>query len=374
MSPNKFFTRQQKLNKILSTSQLDALALNAGPDLTYLTGLNFHLMERPVVAFFRRQGEPIFVLPALEQAKLANLTFDYQAFPYTENRERWTQTFHQAVKAGRMDGQKIGVIARRLRVLELRFLESAAPQAEFISGAKVMAELRMRKDAQEIAAMREAAQCAQTALQKALAGFKPGMTERAFAAELTTQLLRGGSDPHLPFSPIVASGPNSANPHATPTNRQITEGDVLLIDWGANVDGYFSDITRTFAVGNVDAQRKQIARVVAQANTAGRSIAKEDVSAAEVDHAAREVISQAGYGKFFIHRTGHGLGREAHEEPYIAAGNELLLEVGMTFTIEPGIYIPQVGGVRIEDDVVITAQGCESLTNLPRELLQVGGL
>ncbi|OQY26569.1 MAG: peptidase M24 [Anaerolineaceae bacterium 4572_5.1] len=374
MHSNHFAQKHYKLIKILAENQLDALALNAGPNLTHLTGLHFHLMERPVVGFFPRDGKPLFVLPELEQAKLAELPFDFQAFPYSEDRESWPKAFQQAVKAGGLDAKKIGVIARRMRVLELRFLQGAAPQAEFIPAEEAVAELRMRKNAQEIASMQNAAQCAQLALQNTLAGMKIGMTERQFAAELTSQLLRGGSDPELPFSPIVASGPNSANPHATPTDRKLSEGDLLLVDWGASVDEYFSDITRTFAIGEVSAQMKQIAGVVAQANAAGRIIAKPGVSAGDVDHAVREVISQAGYGEFFTHRTGHGLGREGHEEPYISAGNKLILEVGMTFTIEPGIYIPQVGGVRIEDDMVITPQGCESLTDLPRELIKVGDL
>lgn len=374
MISNHFTQKHHKLTKILAENQLDALALNAGPNLTHLTGLHFHLMERPVVGFFRPDEKPLFVLPELEQAKLADLPFDFQAFTYSEDRESWPKAFQQAVKAGGLDAKKIGVITRRLRVLELNFLQGAAPQAEFIPAEDVAAELRMRKDAQEIASMQKAAQCAQVALQNTLAGMKIGMTEREFAAELTAQLLRGGSDPELPFSPIVASGPNSANPHATPTDRKFAEGEILLVDWGASVDEYFSDITRTFAIGEVSAQMKQIAGIVAQANAAGRSIARAGISTGEVDHAVREVISQAGYGEFFFHRTGHGLGREGHEEPYISAGNEQILEVGMTFTIEPGIYISQVGGVRIEDDVVITPQGCESLTDLPRELIKVGDL
>jgi len=371
LTSDKFLRRQQNLNKILAAQQFDALALNAGPNLTHLTGLHFHLMERPVVGFFLRGEQPLFVLPELEGAKLAELPFEFQAFPYSEDLASWPKAFRQAVEAGGLDGKRIGVISRRLRVLELRFMEGAAPQAEFVPAEEVAAELRMRKDAQEIEAMRKAAQCAQMAIQRTLSKLEIGMTEREFAAELTTQLLRGGSDPELPFSPIVASGPNSANPHATPTDRKFAKGEVLLVDWGASVDEYFSDITRTFAMGEVSAQMKEIARVVEQANTAGRKIARAGLAAGDVDQAVRDVIFQAGYGDFFIHRTGHGLGREGHEEPYISAGNAQIIETGMTFTIEPGIYIPQVGGVRIEDDVVITPEGCESLTDLPRELIKV---
>jgi Xaa-Pro dipeptidase len=175
----------------------------------------------------------------------------------------------------------------------------------------------------------------------------------------------------MPFSPIVAFGPNSANPHATPTERQLAEGDLLLFDWGAAVDGYFSDITRTFAVGDVDPELTKIAGIVKEANAAARAIGKPGLPISAVDKAARNVIELAGYGEYFTHRTGHGLGMEGHEEPYIRGDNEQLLETGMTFTIEPGIYLPGRGGVRIEDDVLVTENGLESFTDYPRELTRV---
>ena len=172
----------------------------------------------------------------------------------------------------------------------------------------------------------------------------------------------------MPFSPIVASVPNSANPHAFPGDRQLARGDLLIIDWGANVGGYYSDLTRTFAIGQPEDEMKLIAQTVMWANTAAREIAGPGKAAQEVDRAARKVIEDAGYGQYFIHRTGHGLGMEVHEAPYIREGNPLRLEPGMTFSVEPGIYIPGRGGVRIEDDVVITDQGLQSFSDLPRGL------
>jgi Xaa-Pro dipeptidase len=186
---------------------------------------------------------------------------------------------------------------------------------------------------------------------------------------LVIQLLQHGSSSHFPFAPIVSGGPNSANPHATPSDRALAPGDLLVIDWGANVDGYFSDITRTFAIGDVDSELVRIAQLVIDANASGRTAARAGIPAAQVDEAARNIIAEAGYGEYFTHRTGHGLGLEVHEEPYIRSDNQQLLEVGMTFTIEPGIYLPGRGGVRFEDNIVVTPNGIESLTNLPRELI-----
>jgi Xaa-Pro dipeptidase len=145
-----------------------------------------------------------------------------------------------------------------------------------------------------------------------------------------------------------------------------------VVDWGASYNGYFSDLTRTFAIGAPQPESARIAEVVREANTAGRELARPGVACEAVDRAARQVIEAAGYGEFFIHRTGHGLGLETHEPPYIRSGNPMLLEPGMTFTIEPGIYLPGKNGVRIEDDILITATGAESLSDLPRQLVQIG--
>jgi len=367
-----FSTRQDRLATALAKAGLDALALNSGPSLVYLTGLHFHLSERPVVALFIPGKPPILVMPELEMAKTRGLPFEIQVFPYGEDLDSWPPAFRQAAQAAMIDGYPVGVEPGRLRVLELRFLEDAAPGARWVSAEASLAALRMRKDAGEIAAMRTAADIAQRALQATLPQLKTGMSERELAAELTLQLLRAGSDPELPFAPIISGGPNSANPHATPSRRRLSPGDLLVIDWGASYEGYFSDLTRTFAIGKVESELEQIARVVMQANAAGRATGRPGLPCGEVDRAARSVIEGAGYGQYFFHRTGHGLGMESHEEPYMRAGNPLLMETGMTYTVEPGIYLPGRNGVRIEDDVVVTADGSESLSDLPRELITIG--
>jgi len=186
------------------------------------------------------------------------------------------------------------------------------------------------------------------------------------------QLLRNGSEPEMPFAPIVSGGPNSANPHASPTARKLQAGDLLVVDWGATYDGYISDLTRTFAVGEVDEEYQKIHEIVQEANAAGRGAAKPGVPCAAVDQAAREVIENSGYGVYFTHRTGHGIGMEGHEEPYMRGDNMQLLEPGMAFTVEPGIYLPNRNGVRIEDNVVITETGADVLSDMPREVRVVG--
>jgi Xaa-Pro dipeptidase len=372
-SPNTPYTKRlSQLYEIIALSGLDFIALNPGPSLSYLTGLDFHLMERPVVMIFPSQGPPLIVLPELEKLKLEKVPYPLQAFSYGEETSQWLGVFTQACQAAGLDSRTVGVEPTRLRYLELHYLEMASAQARFVPADESLSMLRIRKDSDEVSAMRSAVQIAQRALQATLPSIKVGATEREIASELVIQLYRLGSDTELPFSPIVSSGPNSANPHATPSDRPLEKGDLLVIDWGASYAGYISDLTRTFAVGYVEREFENIAQIVAQANLSARQAAGPEVTAETVDRAAREVIEAAGYGHYFIHRTGHGIGLEAHEPPYIRAGSSLALQPGMAFTVEPGIYLPGRGGVRIEDNVVITSQGAECLSDLPRQLLVLG--
>ncbi len=364
--------RLEKFKTAIDNGGLQAVALNPGPTLTYLTGVAFHLMERPVVLLVAPGADPALVLPELESRKVEQIPYPVQAFPYGEDPSEWEQAFRTAVQALSLNGQHIGVEPRQMRLLEFGFVRAGAPEAEFPDASQILAGLRLRKEAGEIAAMRRAVEIAQSALETSLPLVRIGMTERELAAELVMQLLRHGSEPELPFSPIVSGGPNSANPHASPTARKLEAGDLLLIDWGAGADGYISDLTRTFVIGEVGAEVAQIHRIVQDANAAGRAAGGPGVACAEVDRAARAVIEAAGYGEYFTHRTGHGIGMEAHEEPYMRGDNQQILEPGMAYTVEPGIYLPGRNGVRIEDDMIVTESGAESLSDMPRELRVVG--
>jgi Xaa-Pro dipeptidase len=365
-------SRFDKLNASLQNSDLDAVILNPGPTLTHLTGLHFHLMERPVVLLFAKNQIPAIVLPELELQKVASLPYDLQVFAYPENPSEWGGIFRKATQHLSLDGKRIGVEPRQLRLLEFNYVKDGAPEADYPDASNVLSELRLRKDQAEVEAMRRAVRIAQDALEATIPSFKIDMTEKALAAELVIQLLRYGSDPEMPFAPIVSSGPNAANPHASPSDRKLRSGDLLVVDWGAAYEGYISDLTRTFAVGEIDKEYVKIHRIVQEANAAGRAAARPGVPCADVDKAARDVIEQAGYGEYFTHRTGHGIGMEGHEEPYMRGDNMQLLEPGMAFTVEPGIYLPNRNGVRIEDNVVITETGADVLSDMQREIRIVG--
>jgi Xaa-Pro dipeptidase len=329
-------------------------------------------MERPVVLLFAKDQDPAIVIPELELQKVADLPYKLKVYTYPENPAEWDGVFRKAVQALDLDGKRIGVDPRQLRLLEFRHVRNGAPEADYPDASGVLAQLRLRKDKNEVDAMRRAVQIAEDALEATIPFIKTGMTEKEVAGELVTQLFKHGSESEMPFSPIVSAGPNAANPHASPTDRRLHKGDLLVVDWGAAFNGYISDLTRTFGVGDVDEEYRKIHQIVQQANAAGRAAAMPGVPCANVDKAARDVIENAGYGKYFTHRTGHGIGMEGHEEPYLRGDNMQLLEPGMAFTVEPGIYLPDRNGVRIEDNVVITETGVDVLSDMPREMRVVG--
>jgi Xaa-Pro dipeptidase len=304
--------------------------------------------------------------------KVDMFPYKIQAFDYGENPSEWDAAFRKASQALGLDGKRIGVEPRQLRLLEFRHVKSGAPEAEYPDASEVLTGLRLKKDKAEVDKMRHAVKIAQDALEATIPFIKIGMTERELSSELVVQLLKHGSDPEMPFSPIVSGGPNGANPHASPTDRKLQAGDLLVVDWGAAYDHYISDLTRTFAVGDVDDEYRKIHKIVQEANAAGRAAGKPGVPCANVDMAARDVIEKSGYGKYFTHRTGHGIGMEGHEDPYMRGDNMQLLEPGMAYTVEPGIYLPNRNGVRIEDNIVITENGADCLSDMPREIRVVG--
>lgn len=364
--------RIEKLKAAARNAGFDCIAVMPGTNMVYLTGLHFHLMERPTLALIPIEGSPALVLGALEATKPAAgpHPIDWQLFTFADGTDPLS-AYQAAAKALDLAGRRIGIEALAMRVKELRLMEAAAPGARLEEAEHIFGALRMVKDETEIAAMRRAVKITEDALQGVLDTFTVGMTEKQIASELLANLLKGGAE-RLPFEPIVVAGSNSALPHAIAGDRPVQRGDLLLLDFGITIDGYNSDITRTFAVGEIDDEMRRIYDLVSKANEAGRKTAGPGVSGETIDRAARKIIVEGGYGEQFRHRTGHGLGMDGHEPPYVVEGNDVPFEPGNVVTIEPGIYLVGKGGVRIEDDVVITPTGAESLTTFPRELITIG--
>jgi len=372
--------RLEKLSEVIEKAGLDAVVINPGATLSWLTGANFHLMERPVVMFFVPGRDPVLVLPTLDMLTAQQISYHVDIFPYAEDPSTWEEAFRSAAQSLGLDavagtsGKRLGLDPRALRLLDFKYIQQATHAADFSDASEAFGSLRVRKEEAEVEKIRRAVQIAEAALKATIPLIKIGMSERELATTLTIQLLQQGSAPDLPFAPIVSSGPNSANPHATPSDRQLQPGDLLVVDWGARYEGYISDLTRTFAVGSlgdVDPELVRAYNFVKHANTAARAAAMPGVTTSELDNAARAVIERSGFGAFFTHRTGHGIGLEAHEAPYLRADNLQVMLPGMTFTIEPGIYLPGRGGVRIEDNMLMIENGAECLSDLEREMVTI---
>ncbi len=361
---NRLNLVQQKL----ADASFDFLALIPGPNYFYVTGAPLHASERMNLLIVPKTGDPVALAPMLEAPYLAPVGLKLYEWRDEEGPEQALQ--HMLDDLG-VDGASIGVEFGVMRFGESERLRQAAPTLRFESADGFLAMLREQKDAQEIEAIRHAIEVTERGLQRTIDAIKVGQTEREVAAMLQINLLQEGAD-SMAFGPLVVSGPRSAEPHAGPSNRKIQPGDVIIIDCGATVNHYSGDITRCVAIEPVPKEIEFIYNLCLAANEAGQAIVKPGITGEQVDNASRTVIDEGDFGEFFIHRTGHGLGLEIHESPYMVAGNQVGLEVGNVFTVEPGIYLPNFGGVRIEDNLVVTEEGYETLTTFPRELIRIG--
>lgn len=353
-----------KLVSLMEKQGFNGALVSPGSNLYYLTGLHIHEAgERLTVLAVNSDGEYHLLAPSL----YGNVIED---FPVTFWRD------------GENPYGKLGGILRELDITSGRLLVENTMRADWLIGiekllrdhdlhplSSLMRELRMRKDREEIRLMEKAAQVVDDVFEEILAMNLIGMSERELALKIEL-MIRERSD-GISFEPIVASGENGANPHHAPGERKLKKGDLVILDYGAKWESYCSDITRTIALGKPDEKLLEIYEVVKNAQESAFQTVREGITAREVDKAAREYIAKAGYSKYFTHRTGHGLGLDVHEEPYIGPDRELVLENGMTFTIEPGIYLPGLGGVRIEDDVMVENGRGERLTKAERELIQL---
>jgi Xaa-Pro dipeptidase len=367
--------RVQRLIARAESQGLEAIVIMPGPNLYYLTGLDFHLSERPAMLFFPVRGEPFAFCPAFEVERVTSGAGIQKVYAWGEE-EGPAPVLRRALEETGLGRGLLGIEYRYMRVLERELLAHAIsglssimstqgkPTLQYEDGGLILADLRMQKDEEELALLQQAAAIADAGMKAAHEFIKHGVTELAVVAYMEQELEKLGAEP--PFDIHVASGPRAAVPHAGSTDRTIQNGELVWVDFVCHHKGYVGDITRTFPVGDVVGPLAEIFQICLEAQAKARSEARPGMSGAQVDAIARDYITAKGYGPYFTHRTGHGLGLEVHEEPYIVGSNHHPLEVGTTFTIEPGIYVPGVGGVRIEDDVVLIPGGTRVLTQYPR--------
>lgn len=358
--------RLDTLRGLMQKQGVDAVALVPSANMLYLTGVSMHLSERVTLALITQDAVHLIV-PALEVPRVeSRAVIPITLHPWSD--AQWVKAGWDSLKqAVQLDGKNVAADYHSVRVLEFTQLKEFAPSLKLTDAGPMFTELRISKDAAEVDAMRRAAQVLDASVEALIPELRVGKTEREIAARWQWLMFEHGSD-GIPDAPIVASGPNTALPHTTYTERALERGDLLTLDGWCAVDGYYGDTTRTFAIGELSDELRHVYETVQAANAAGRAASKPNSHCQDVDRAARGVIREAGLGDFFLHRTGHGLGLEVHEAPNMVEGDTRTLIPGITFTVEPGVYLAGKGGVRIEDDMVITANGSESLTTFAREL------
>jgi len=362
--------RMSRARSRLLHAGFDALLVTPGADLRYLTGYHALPLERLTCLVLRASGEPFLVVPALEeQAAHASpiSRLGVQIVP-------WQETEDPATLVASLLGSTNTVGSTITLALDdhmwaekvLRF-RAAMPLAQQVLAGPVLRHLRMRKSTVEIQALRSAGAAIDRVHVRMAEWLRVGRTEREVGRDIADAIITEGHE-QVDFV-IVASGPNGASPHAQVSDRVLEAGDTVVVDIGGTTEaGYCSDETRTYSLGNPPADVRDYYAVLLRAQMTACKHARPGVTAESVDAAARDLIADAVYGEAFLHRTGHGIGLETHEEPYIVAGNRTVLEPGMVFSIEPGIYLPGKHGARIEDIVVVTDDGSERLNQRPRDL------
>ncbi|HET7658008.1 MAG TPA: Xaa-Pro peptidase family protein [Bacillales bacterium] len=357
----------------LKENDVDFAFITSPSNVFYLT--NFHCTphERLLGLAVFPDAEPFLVCPQMEVSRAREAGWGEEIVSYGDADDPWEKVRSAFEKRSSANGGSTTAAAIEVSVLSYeraaKLREACRGEADlhFRDAEVKIGELRRVKDDREIGVMRDAAKLADEAVAVGVEAIAEGKTEMEIVAEIEYAMKKRGVS-QMAFSTMVLTGANAAKPHGTPGRTRIKKGDFVLFDLGVVVDGYCSDITRTVAFGKPNEEQKKVYETVLRAQEAALAAGKPGGRIGDLDKIAREIITDAGYGEYFPHRIGHGLGIEAHEAPSMSENNDGQLQTGMVYTIEPGIYVPDVVGVRIEDDVLVTETGYESLTAYPKEL------
>lgn len=359
--------RLQRLQSLLVQHGLDCYICCTHISMGYLAEFFEGGGERMLVMMIPKSGQPAMIVPTLSETH-AKHTAIADIRSWNDGQDP-AELFRLLASEWKLEAAVIGV-DDEMPAGYLLPMQRVLPAALFRCGGDTMAELRKRKDADELQKMKRAARIAEEAFEDLREKLRPKLSERDGVMVLHEGMMKRGAPPTFA---IVAAGANGAEPHHDSDSTQISNGDVIVIDWGCQVDHYLSDITRTVAVGHASNEAKKVYDIVYRAHMAARGAIRPGVTCESIDAAARKVIEDAGYGEYFVHRTGHGIGMMGHEPPHIVKGSTSQLEVGQCFSVEPGIYLPGKFGVRIENIVTVTESGHESLNSEPPSELPVIG-
>ncbi len=340
----------------MRTAGVDAACITDPVSIAYLTGFRTDPHER-LMALVVGAGEPTLIIPDMERESAERKAKGVKLVAWQDGEDA-----HRILREVLGQPQRIGVEKRHLTLARWEALDALAVE----DCGEPLRALRAVKHDDELAQMQRAADLTDEVARSILSDLRPGLTEKEVAGRIDALIAASGADPS--FSTICQSGPNSALPHLPPSTRRLSAGDLVLMDFGACHQGYHADTTRTVVIGEPNARQREAYSAVLEGHDAAVAAIREGATCGEVDAAARGVIEHAGFGRYFIHRTGHGLGLEIHEEPNLTPGSQERLAAGNVVTVEPGIYIPGWGGIRIEDDVVVGREGARRLTRSDRQL------
>lgn len=360
MSSTTTTTPLEDLRAWLARHNLDAVYITKPVSIAYLTGFHAEPFER-LMALAVRPDRATLIVPALEQEKASRHSDLAEVVAWRDGEDAYA-----LVRTALEGCVEVGVEKEHMSLRASEVLIARTAAREMVDVSPEIRRLRQVKNHSEIDKLARAAAITDAVTEQVISRLRSGQTELEVSVLIGAAIGEQGGT--LSFESLVQSGPNSALPHMRPTSRKLGVGDFVLLDFGAAFDGYHADTTRMAVVGEPSARHKEIHRLVLAAHDAAIAAVRAGTTTGAVDAAARQVVEAAGMGDRFFHRVGHGLGLEAHEDPSVDPGSTILLEAGMVFTIEPGIYIPGWGGVRIEDDVVVEGSGCRLLTKADRSL------
>jgi Xaa-Pro dipeptidase len=345
---------------------MDLLLIGTGTDLEYLTGLSSMACARFKALAILSDGRHFFICPKLYYEETREAMGEGETILVWDDAEGFLKAFREAGQIYGLKKSNIGVsdVIRAVDAIAIK----AETGAELLDGTGVMEAVRQIKDQDEVECLKGAARLADSVFEDIVGFIRPGMTEGNIARRIK-ELFEDKGAGGLAFNPIVASGPNSSRPHYNDDKGVIQENDIIVLDFGCRYKGYCSDISRTVFVGKPSPEQERIYDIVLRANSEAELLVRQGVTAGAVDRTARDLISQAGYGRYFLSRTGHGIGMAVHEAPYIREGNDVVLENGMAFSVEPGIYLPGKFGMRIEDIVLVEEGKGNALNKVTKEMI-----
>ena len=364
-SIGEYERRISKVRSAMVSQSVDTVLLSVGHDLPYLTGYTAMPLERLTMLALHRGGTPLLFVPRLEAPRVAEMPGLFEIVPWDETVEPLD------LVAAACSGSSTIAIGDQTWARFLVGLSHRLPGVRWERAVDVVGDLRMRKSSAEVEALRAAAEAVDAIAAELQSGHIPliGRTEAEVSADLSQRILARGHQ-KVNFA-IVAAGENAASPHHHPGSRVIQPDEVVLCDFGGTMNGYCSDITRCVVTGEIPSEVADAYEVLMSAQSAGVAAGQIGVRCEEVDSTTRQIITEGGYGEYFVHRTGHGIGMEEHEDPYMVSGDVRLIEEGFAYSVEPGIYIPNTWGLRLEDIVVATAEGPLSLNQADHNLHSV---